>query len=186
MKALLYQCHAGISGDMHLGAMVDRGQAFVDWCRQEFGITPSDWIVEGFQYEAVEDTVVVTVNASLPRIESLCNMTYVVFGDGTVEITTDFIPGSRKLPIMPRFGTQMVLIGGLDQVWPRSWTELSGSQDRSCRYLQILGRRPLGRIFQASGKRLSFGCSVDDYREQPRARTQVRGRAVYWVWCVAL
>jgi beta-galactosidase len=76
----------------------------------------SDWIVEGFQYEAVEDTVVVTVNASLPRIESLCNMTYVVFGDGTVEITTDFIPGSRKLPIMPRFGTQMVLIGGLDQV----------------------------------------------------------------------
>lgn len=27
-------------------AMVDRGQAFVDWCRQEFGITPSDWIVE--------------------------------------------------------------------------------------------------------------------------------------------
>jgi superfamily I DNA/RNA helicase len=27
-------------------AMVDRGQAFVDWCLREFGITPSDWIVE--------------------------------------------------------------------------------------------------------------------------------------------
>ena len=27
-------------------AMVDRGQAFVVWCLQEFGINPSDWIVE--------------------------------------------------------------------------------------------------------------------------------------------
>ncbi len=27
-------------------AMVDRGQAFIDWCLQEFGVTPSDWIVE--------------------------------------------------------------------------------------------------------------------------------------------
>lgn len=33
---------AGLSS----AAMVDRGQSFVDWCRQEFGITPSDWIVE--------------------------------------------------------------------------------------------------------------------------------------------
>jgi superfamily I DNA/RNA helicase len=34
------------SAGLSPAAMVDRGQAFVDWSQREFGVAPSDWIVE--------------------------------------------------------------------------------------------------------------------------------------------
>ncbi len=104
-----------VSTDNDLGVLKGR-KTFQ--ANREIWKNASNWVVESVDHQVVEDTVVVTVNARLPLIESICNMTYVIFGDGTVEITTDFIPGSRNLPLMPRFGTEMVLIGGIDQV---SW-----------------------------------------------------------------
>jgi len=78
----------------------------------------ANWVVDSFEHGIVGDTVVITVDAKLPHVSSICKVTYVISGDGAVEITTDFIPGKNKLPIMPRFGSEMVLIGGIDLV---SW-----------------------------------------------------------------
>ena len=78
----------------------------------------ANWVVESVEHSVAGDAVVVTVDSKLPMVNAISKVTYVVSGDGSIDITTDFIPGKKKLPIMPRFGSEMVLIGGIDQV---SW-----------------------------------------------------------------
>ncbi|MCB1120479.1 MAG: DUF4981 domain-containing protein, partial [Verrucomicrobiae bacterium] len=75
-----------------------------------------DWIVEKSGYSENKDTVVITVDARLPVVDATSQVTYRIYGNGAVDVTTQFKPGKNKLPIMPRFGSEMVLIGGIDQV----------------------------------------------------------------------
>jgi beta-galactosidase len=78
----------------------------------------ANWVVKDVKSETVGSTVFITVSANLPLIDSQCKVSYAIYPDGAIDITTDFIPGKKKLPIMPRFGSEMVLIGGIEKV---SW-----------------------------------------------------------------
>ena len=102
-----------VSTDNDLGVLKSRKKFSPN---RELWREAGNWIVENVSHQTVGDSVVITVEAKLPMINSRSKVSYVIFGDGTVDITTEFIPGNKKLPIMPRFGTEMVLIGGIDLV----------------------------------------------------------------------
>lgn len=58
----------------------------------------------------------VTVEAKLPNVESTYRMKYRLFGSGDLIVEGAFTPGSQELPEMPRFGMQMQLAGGFQNV----------------------------------------------------------------------
>jgi beta-galactosidase len=61
-------------------------------------------------------TVRVTVGAELPTIGSATKMTYTIHASGDVIVETAYTPGSTPAPMMPRFGTELVVAAGLDRV----------------------------------------------------------------------
>ena len=64
------------------------------------------------------DEVEVTVEQTLPAINSQLNVNYVIHQDGTIDVTTDYNPGEvNNLPeFMPRFGNIMELASGYDHI----------------------------------------------------------------------
>ena len=61
-------------------------------------------------------TVKVSVSADLPLVGATYSMTYTVHGDGTVQVACSYKPGSEKLAMMPRFGTELVVAPGLENL----------------------------------------------------------------------
>ena len=60
----------------------------------------------------------VTIDAKLPSIESAYRLTFTIGGTGDVVVEASFTPGRDDLPMLPRFGMQMVLPNGFEQI---SW-----------------------------------------------------------------
>ncbi|MGD1894994.1 MAG: glycoside hydrolase family 2 TIM barrel-domain containing protein, partial [Cyclobacteriaceae bacterium] len=69
------------------------------------------------QVTKMEDgSITVTVPGELTDIEAQYHVTYTVLSDGSLTISTAFIPAPhRGLKELPRFGTQMVIDGSLSQ-----------------------------------------------------------------------
>ena len=63
-----------------------------------------------------EHRVDVIVAAELPAVSGRYVMTYGINGFGEVTVSGAYSPGADPLPMMPRFGTELVLAPGLDQV----------------------------------------------------------------------
>ena len=58
----------------------------------------------------------VDVDAAIPVISSGYKVTYTVFPSGDIYVDASFTPGIEKLPMLPRFGMQMALPAGFEQV----------------------------------------------------------------------
>jgi beta-galactosidase len=56
------------------------------------------------------------VRGVLREVDARCTLTYTIHGNGEIEVETSYEPGSRKLPMMPRFGTELVAGHGLDKI----------------------------------------------------------------------
>ena len=60
----------------------------------------------------------VDVKASIPAISSDYSVSYTIYGTGDIVVDASFTPGKSDLPMLPRFGMQMILPAGFELV---SW-----------------------------------------------------------------
>jgi beta-galactosidase len=60
----------------------------------------------------------VDVKASVPAISSDYSVSYTIYGTGDIVVDASFTPGKSDLPMLPRFGMQMILPAGFELV---SW-----------------------------------------------------------------
>jgi beta-galactosidase len=75
------------------------------------------WDVKEVLVEKVDgSTVRVAVRAGLPVVGATYAMTYTVHGDGTVQVECSYKPGAEKLSMMPRFGTELVVAPGFENL----------------------------------------------------------------------
>jgi beta-galactosidase len=75
------------------------------------------WQVKDVRVEHVDDsTAKVTVDAALPGVGATYTMTYTIYGTGDVLVDCAYKPGSKKVAMMPRFGTEMVAAPGLENI----------------------------------------------------------------------
>lgn len=61
-------------------------------------------------------TARIAVRQELPDLGAKTAATYTVYGSGDVIVETSYTPGSKPLPMMPRFGTELVLHAGLERI----------------------------------------------------------------------
>ena len=75
------------------------------------------WAVKDVHVEPVNDsTARVVVKADLPVVGASYTMTYTVHGDGEIEVECHYTPGTEKLAMMPRFGTELVVAPGFENL----------------------------------------------------------------------
>ncbi len=78
-----------------------------------------EWQVRDVQVQAIDDhSARITVNAGLPDVEAGYTITYTIYGTGDVIVECTYQPGTKKLPMMPRLGTELVAAPGLENI---SW-----------------------------------------------------------------
>ncbi len=58
----------------------------------------------------------VTIDARLPGIDSAYQLSFTVLGTGDLVVDAAFTPGKEGLPMLPRFGLQMALPKGFEQI----------------------------------------------------------------------
>ncbi|NHC15886.1 beta-galactosidase small subunit-related protein, partial [Motilibacter deserti] len=75
-----------------------------------------DWAISDVEVEPLLDKAVrVTVTGTVPTTTpSKASMTYTVFGDGQVKVSSTLTPGSSSLPFIPEVGTMMTLPSSLE------------------------------------------------------------------------
>ncbi len=75
------------------------------------------WNVKDVKIENVDDsTYKVKVSADLPGVGATYSMTYTIHGTGDIIVDCDYQPGSEKVSMMPRFGTELVASPGLENI----------------------------------------------------------------------
>jgi beta-galactosidase len=58
----------------------------------------------------------IVVSAGLPAVDAQVTMTYAVSANGALVVETSYQPGSRPVPTMPRFGTELIVAPGFDRI----------------------------------------------------------------------
>jgi beta-galactosidase len=77
------------------------------------------WEVKDVQVVRIDDASArVTVTAALPVVGAGYSMTYTIDGSGDIVVDSKFKPGTEKLAMMPRFGNELVVAPGLENI---SW-----------------------------------------------------------------
>ena len=75
------------------------------------------WAVKEVRAETLDGaTARVTVRADLPVVGATYVITYTVSGDGEIQVICHYHPGSAKLSMMPRFGNELVVAPGLENI----------------------------------------------------------------------
>jgi beta-galactosidase len=75
------------------------------------------WKISEVQVSRVDQsTASVTVRADLPAVGATYTMAYRIAGSGEVQVTGTYTPGSRTLAMMPRFGMELIVAAGLEQI----------------------------------------------------------------------
>ena len=92
-------------------------QVFAKTTAAEKTAAPASWVVESVTATKVSpDVVRVDVTASIPVISSRYAVSYTIHPSGEIVIDASFEPGRTDLPMLPRFGMQMVMPAGFEQV----------------------------------------------------------------------
>lgn len=82
------------------------------WRLAGIGWTPGEVKVERVSPSAAA----ITVAGDLPGVGGRSRMTYTVHASGDVIVETAYEPGGRSVPLMPRFGTELVVAPGLERL----------------------------------------------------------------------
>lgn len=75
------------------------------------------WSVSSADVRKINDSSArIDVKADLPVVGATYSMSYTVFGSGDVLVECSYEPGSQKLAMMPRFGTELIAAPGLENI----------------------------------------------------------------------
>jgi beta-galactosidase len=66
--------------------------------------------------QASPSTLTIVVTSVLPDIGATTTMTYTIHSSGDVIVETSYQPGSRRAPMLPRFGTELIVAPGLENL----------------------------------------------------------------------
>ncbi|MCG8580232.1 MAG: DUF4981 domain-containing protein [Bacteroidales bacterium] len=70
------------------------------------------WIIEDFKVEETEQTIVITAKGTLPMVDAGYIQIYTVNGKGEVQVNCEYVAGEKRLPMVPRQGTELVITPG--------------------------------------------------------------------------
>jgi beta-galactosidase len=75
------------------------------------------WRVTGAKVQRKDETTAtIALDADLPLVGASYSMNYEVHGNGEVVVEGSYRPGPNKLPMMPRFGMELVVSPGLEKM----------------------------------------------------------------------
>jgi beta-galactosidase len=75
------------------------------------------WDVQSVAVDRIDDGAArVTVSAVLPAAGATYKMTYTIYGSGDIIVESSYKPGTEKLAMMPRFGNELVVAPGLENI----------------------------------------------------------------------
>lgn len=108
--------------------------------------------------------VMVTTRFSLPTVASEYTLRYVIAANGEIHISVDFVPGAEPLPILPRFGTELIL--------PCEY-----------HYIQWYGRGPGETYSDRKGAKVGIygGTTWEQFHAYPRPQESGNKTDVRWV-----
>lgn len=77
----------------------------------------ADWQPRDVQVVKVDDkSVRLVVKGALFGVDAGYVMTYLIYGSGDIIVECSYVPGGKPLPMMPRFGTELVLAPGFENM----------------------------------------------------------------------
>jgi beta-galactosidase len=77
----------------------------------------ASWRVADVQVERVsESTAQITVQGELPTVGAKYMMGYTIDGAGRITVSASYEPGTSRLAMMPRFGTELIVSPGLERI----------------------------------------------------------------------
>jgi len=74
------------------------------------------WTIQQFDITPLRNAIQIVAKGSLPLVDASYAMTYTVYGNGTVDVTSNYTAGNKQLPMVPRFGTNMIVSPGYDNL----------------------------------------------------------------------
>ncbi|MGH9666657.1 MAG: hypothetical protein ACRD9L_19705, partial [Bryobacteraceae bacterium] len=75
------------------------------------------WSVKDVRVDKVDNgSARVTVTADLPAVSAAYTMQYTIYATGDVVVWCYYRPGSEALAMMPRFGTELLVSPGLENI----------------------------------------------------------------------
>jgi len=123
------------------------------------------WEIKSVDVKNVNDSsATVVVEAALPVVGATYTMTYTIFGTGEIQVESAYKPGTEKVAMMPRFGNELVVAPGLENL---SW----------------YGRGPHETMIDRAFERIGiYGTTVDkDWVEYMRPQENGNKTEVRWV-----
>jgi beta-galactosidase len=73
--------------------------------------------LKSFQVNQIsKNKLVLVANFSLPTVKAEWQTSYTVLGNGEITVDTKFTPTTTDLPLLPRFGMQMIMPAGFDSI----------------------------------------------------------------------
>jgi beta-galactosidase len=77
----------------------------------------AEWVVKSAAVERVDaKSARIVVEAELPEVGASYTMKYTVYGSGDVLVNCAYRPGSKKVSMIPRMGTELVVAPGLENI----------------------------------------------------------------------
>jgi beta-galactosidase len=77
----------------------------------------SSWEIRRVQIERIsEQSARITVSGDLPAVGGKYTMIYTIYGDGKMDVEGSYTPGADPVPMMPRFGMELILAPGFENI----------------------------------------------------------------------
>jgi len=94
----------------------DQRGAKVDIKQAVWKTASSNLVLDKFKVKKVQKSVKIDASYKMKDMDSQYNMSYLINNDGNLKVTCTYIPGSIKLPELPRFGLQMKVADDLEHI----------------------------------------------------------------------
>jgi beta-galactosidase len=123
------------------------------------------WKIRNTRVERMDDSSArITVSGDLFAVGGQYSMTYTIYGDGKIDVEGSYQPGKGSIPLMPRFGMELILAPGFENI---SW----------------YGRGPASTYVDRDFERMGLYKSTVDEQWNEFSRPQENSNKVnvYWV-----
>jgi beta-galactosidase len=94
----------------------DRGNDMPERCAPWRAASENWQVVDTTVRRTSESEVEVRIDGRFPDVESASELTYTILGSGDIIVEHSFVPGTPRLPELPRFGMQMTVPDGFDSM----------------------------------------------------------------------